>query len=499
MFSISVSAQTTALSKSEVYKNDYGESYMVYTAEDNAGGFYNVSKIVSKTFSSGGYYIEHYNADMKLIKELNYLPEYHTYEKYKTLVGVVAQSGFIHIIDIQYNLKEKAYLCIAHSANINDLSFTDKELFRLTREQAKDWGPLRLEDIFYTSRAVMDDSSVVSFVTDDQNKAFCIVLSLRSKDNKTFKIYTFENDLTKKQDTEYSASVGHRDYVLQNINLTDGGNTVYLLGMAHFEENKRNIFSYELTAISSNETKTVKLRNDKPYLEKLKVFKTEDRLICAGFYREDKRFFTGWSYFELNPLTLESLKINHTPFPRNKIDENERAVSTFFLSGSTIFDIEFKKIIINGENIIITAEEHEHISSQNGNFNIYSDIIAGTIDREGNVVWQTYISKTQSSKYDEAYMSFTSVHKNDKMLFFINMKQKVKEKDGKIEFKYSGENRADFALVEIDSNGEMKFQTLIDNKTDDIPVMTMFGLECNNSVYFMGKKGSKKQLFKYSL
>lgn len=60
--------------KSELFKDEYKNSTIVSVADDENGGVVIVRSFLGGLFTSGahGYYFEHYDANMKLIKEFEY-------------------------------------------------------------------------------------------------------------------------------------------------------------------------------------------------------------------------------------------------------------------------------------------------------------------------------------------------------------------------------------------------------------------------------------------
>ena len=57
----------------------------------------------------------------------------------------------LNIVQVFYDINERAYICLAHIINKNDFSTSKKELFRFTREEIKQYGSFELTDSFYNS------------------------------------------------------------------------------------------------------------------------------------------------------------------------------------------------------------------------------------------------------------------------------------------------------------------------------------------------------------
>jgi hypothetical protein len=86
------------------------------------------------------------------------------------------------------------------------------------------------------------------------------------------------------------------------------------------------------------------------------------------------------------------------------------------------------------------------------------------------------------------------------MHFYFNAAEKVNGlDDGSIQFKDSGRNRLSFTSVTVDSNGAMNYEVLLDDDTNEVPFMTANGVVLPDAVFFLGRKGNKKQLLKINL
>ena len=67
------------IQKSDVFKDEYKHSSIVLVEDDGKGGVIIIRSYFGGVFSSGsGYYFEHYDANLKLIKEFEYEIKYST-------------------------------------------------------------------------------------------------------------------------------------------------------------------------------------------------------------------------------------------------------------------------------------------------------------------------------------------------------------------------------------------------------------------------------------
>ena len=86
------------------------------------------------------------------------------------------------------------------------------------------------------------------------------------------------------------------------------------------------------------------------------------------------------------------------------------------------------------------------------------------------------------------------------MHFYFNAAEKVNGlDDGSIQFKDSGRNRSSFTTVSIDLTGKIDYEVLLDDDANEVPFMTANGIVLPDAIFFLGQRGSKKQLLKVLL
>src|SRR5690606_5869690 len=168
--------------KSKVFKDEYKHSSIVLTEDDGNGGIIMVRSYYGGTFSSGaGYYFEHYDSDLNLIKEYEYELSKLKLFSHNSAMGVIMNEQMVHIIGFEYQKSEKAFVCSALSANITDFNFTRSELFRISSEEIKKFG--------FFSYNQYDGDSGASMIINEDKTAFAITRSeehtseLQSREN----------------------------------------------------------------------------------------------------------------------------------------------------------------------------------------------------------------------------------------------------------------------------------------------------------------------------
>lgn len=120
------------IQKSEVFKDEFKESQIVLSEEDGNGGVLIIRSYKGNgIFPNAGYYFEHYDGDLKLIKEYDFQIKHPPSQKTPIVLGVFRLENKIQIIEMFYDINEKSYICIANSIRANDFFLEKKNYFDL--------------------------------------------------------------------------------------------------------------------------------------------------------------------------------------------------------------------------------------------------------------------------------------------------------------------------------------------------------------------------------
>lgn len=495
-----INCQTT---KSAIFKDEYKYSNIVLVEEDGSGGVLIVRWYRGGVFSSGaGYYFEHYDSNLKLIKEYEYELKYSEVIKQSSVLGVITNGSEVSLIDFVYNKSEGAYICSALTSNIGDFNFKPKELFRLKSDEIKQFS--------FFSGSGFDRDSGASMIINEDKTAFAVTVDIKDKTAETHKLYLYDNALNKKIDHTFKRDIKDRKFIYENIDVSKDGNTLYLLGKVYTDEKKKKKeggrYQFELTQITKDSEKTQVFDTEEHYSRSLKTIIFQDRLTCIGFYsdRNDNRY-KGISYFELDPKTMEIKKTKFNPFTEQfMIDKygKDKDKELKNLSFRQLLVTPNNEIVFNAEEFYITVHTY---SSPNGGMTTrtiyhYDDIVSAKISSSGDIIWARNINKRQATGGDESYISYTSTVKGDDTYFFINTGEKVKKlSNDRIQFGQTSTKKSNLNVIKITPNGDFEYRELLDDKDNEVPFMVSDGAISNNSVYFVGRKGKKKQILKITL
>lgn len=119
------------------------------------------------------------------------------------------------------------------------------------------------------------------------------------------------------------------------------------------------------------------------------------------------------------------------------------------------------------------------------------------VNSKGDVKWSRNINKrqTDNSSFCLTYYTLVFNESND-VFFFINVKEKIREmSNNRIQFRGTG----NVNLIRINQNGDFNYQKIRDDDENEVPFMVSNVIKSGNSVFFLGRKGSTKQLLKVTL
>lgn len=484
--------------KSDVFKDEYKHSTIMSVEDDGFGGLIIVRSFMGGVFSGNfGYYFEHYDAQMKLVKEFEYD------SKRSGVMGIIVNEDKVNIIDFTYVKEQKAFVCNSNTASIKDFNFVKKELFTLPSEEVNGFS-------FWGIGSSYDGDTGAQMIVNEDKSAFSIIVDISNKNQETHKLYLYDAKLNQKFTHEFKRDIKDKKFRYENIDVSKDGNTLYLLGKAYTTEKKKKKdggrYQYELSRITKDGIITQAFDTEEHYSGSLKTIVFNDRITCVGFYsdRNDSRY-KGLSYFELELETLEIKKSKFDPFTEQfMIDKYGKD------KDKELKNLSFRGISVtsSGE-IVFNAEEYyvitNYVYSPNGGSYTsttyhFDDIVSAKLSTQGDLIWARNINKRQATSGDDSYISYTSTIKGDDTFFFINTGEKVKKlSNDRIQFGQTSARHSNLNIIRIKPNGDFDYQEILDDKDNEVPFMVSYGAKTGNAVCFIGRKGKKKQLLKVTL
>ena len=527
------------IQKSEEFKDDVKKSNIVLSESDENGNTVIVRSYNDNGISNySGFYIEHIDSNLKIQKTFDFEMKHPNYQKNNIVLGIYSLKNEVKIIEFYYDLKDKSYVCQANIVTDN-FQTSKKELFRIPREKMKENGTISIEKEFYNRTKgnwtndnsgeikseddISKNSSFFDFSWDgkventkdnigsdivmnlnETKNAFAIAIDYNSENKEFVKIYLFDNDLNKKIETDFKREIKDKNYKLENIQVSLDGNALSLLAKSYSEVQKDKEvggkYLFEITKITAESQKSQLIDTNENFVGSLKSVFHNNEIICLGFYSDIKDYrFKGICYYKLDFNSLAILQTKYNLFTEqfivDKYGENKDKALKF---------LTFKKIFFSKNNELFFNAQEEYLTGDGNNrtyFN-YDDIVAAKLDSKGNLLWARNINKNQAIRsYDDAsFISYTSLMNENFNYFFINTGEKItKIKKDRIEFGQIRKNKSNLNVIRISQNGDFDYQEILDDENSSVPFMVSRGAVNSNSILFLGRKGTNKQLLKVSL
>ncbi|WP_310377394.1 hypothetical protein [Flavobacterium sp.] len=527
------------IQKSEEFKDDIKKSNIVLTETNENGNTLIVRSYNDNGMSNyNGFYIEHIDSNLKIQKTFDFEMRHPNYQKNNIVLGIYSLKNEVKIIEFYYDLKDKSYVCQANIITDN-FQTSKKVLFRISKEKMKETGTISIEKEFFnrtkgnwandnsgeikSENDISKNSSFFEFswdnksemskdekgsdivMTVNENKsAFAIAIDYNSENKEYVKLYLFDNELNKKMDTDFKREIKDKDYKLETIQVSPDGNAISLLAKNYSEVQKAKKeggkYLFEITKITTESQKPQFIDTNENFVGSLKsVFHNND-IICFGFYSDIKDYrFKGICYYKLDFNSLAILQTKYNLFTEqfmlDKYGENKDKALKF---------LTFKKIFFSKNDGLIFNAQEEYLTSDGNNrtYLHYDDVVVAKLDSKGNLLWARNINKSQAvpSYEDESFISYTSFMNENFTYFFINTAEKInKIKNDRIEFGQIRKNKSNLNVIRINQDGDFDYEEILDDEKSSVPFMVSKGAIINNSVLFLGRKGTNKQLLKVTL
>ena len=502
--SCAITAQNIPITHSigEKYNDKYKYSRLLTISEDGTGGTFLVrSYYTGIVLRPKGYFIEHYDANMKLINEYNYKL------KNANLVDGYVANGQIYLLFLDYDYESLTYEYTVHRSPLSNINFTRESLLSIPSKEVSE--PL---DKNYYNRN-FSSGFTTSVLFNDKKNAFVISTHFKKgKNNKHF-IYLFSSGLKKVVEHDFSAEVEEKNYAFENVAFSKDLEEAYIVGKAYFKKKRfaatERKFQYELIKVSKNGATTQTFDNPGKYSEALIPIIKEGELLCVGFYsnRKDNRY-NGLAYFNIDPnsLIVKSRKYStfSEQFMMDKFGREEDKV---------IKNLVFKNVdVSNDGTILFNAEEYFVTSSVQANSSggrlkvtryHHNDIVSAKLSASGDMLWARNINKAEVTQTDGAYASYSSFSKGGNTYFFISTAAENPQllSGDRLIFKQGLSRNRNVFVIKLDADGHLSYEKLIDDQDARLPLMVSNPLfnSSEDQMLFYAKRGSKKQLVSVSI
>lgn len=464
---------TVSTITSEIFNEEKFKTSLLFAEEDSDGDIYIVRDFLSSYVAPKGYYIEHYDKNLKLLKKASI--EINASE----LRGLFLFEDEVRLIEFRYIAKEKRYSFVALQLKKSDFSISETELLSIDRTEIKkyDHYGIRKEPDFGALR-------VFNFgdVTISENKKFFVIqLYKKEKKGLSFYVKTFRanfEELYTHSVFEGRSNKGNsrsKEVILTQQVILDNNGDVYLLGklypddgMVEIKRGKPN-YSYQLVQLSKDRVKFASLPIQDKFVNSLAMLIDGEFAYCFGLYSDDfgnilkMQQQVGTIRFKIDKAGMSISDSKYSLFKKQfQLDKygkyNEKGAKLVTLR---TFDFtDDGGIIFNTEEYFRTIKHRGGISNTH---NSYSDIMSFKIDTYGEVVWSRNINKRQITKHrsDISKFSFASfiIGNGTKILF--NTDPDIDQmSDGRRKFKTNWlSSRQRFITASISDNGGLSYES----------------------------------------
>ena len=481
----------------EKYNDRYRYSNLMSIDEDGLGGYILVrSYFTGLILKPKGYYIERYNKDLELVEEYNY-----KFKGADFVEGYVA-NGQLYMLLLEYNVEKESYYYVVHRSPVTNFSFTKETLLSIPSIAVKN--PLERN---YYNRNFSSGFTTTALFNEDKS-AFVLSIHYKKGKSNQHRIFLYNAQLKQLFTQDLSAEIEEKNYAFENIEISKDKKRVYIVAKAYFKKKRfkalERKFQYEMIMLTKDGSKIQNFDGPNKYSEALKPILHNGELICVGFYadRKDNRY-NGIGYFKLDPISLDIKVKKYNPFTQEFMNDKFGRDDT-----DPIKNLIFKNVSFTDDNsVLFNAEEYFVTSSVQANSSgtrlrveryHHNDIVSAKLDSDGQMVWARNINKSEVTQGDGAYASYSSWTKGENTYFFICTAADNPQllNDERIVFKQGLSRNRNIFVIQLNAQGKMKYEKVIDASEARLPLMVSKPLMNSNTdeLLFYAKRGAKKQL-----
>ncbi|MEL6810063.1 MAG: hypothetical protein AAFP76_01870 [Bacteroidota bacterium] len=512
VFSGTILAQDISINStsSKVFKDNKKHTSLEFSEKDGNGGF-----ITIRTYYGGmmrlpkGYYIEHYDKDLNLVKETEMEIDKNQIQ------GMMVENGKIFIMESVLDKKADKFYYNVLESSLDAFDFKKKTLLALDESEVKKYFGFGIGIFFITNGWDQADSNSLGEVTFSSNRNFfCVNFDIKDKKTQTQRLYVYDKQFNKVFEKEFKRNVKDRLFEYENIDVDDETGAVYLLGKVYENNSKKSKkkgkanYHYELHKITATDQQNVSFKTDAKFVGSLFTVLGENGISCAGFYSDKNDYrYKGACRFNIDTNTMDITSKSFKPFTPEFVTEKYGK-----LKDKELRDLSLRNSFITPEgDIVINAEEH-YITWTNPGMNggssrpiyHYNDIVSIRMNAAGDLLWARNINKRQATGgINYEYLSFSSTMVNDDTYLFINCSDKIRKlRNDRIEFKQVKSKKSNLYAIKIDKDGNYTFKSIVDDKDTEVPYFVRQGISTSNygdEMVFIGRRKSKKQFLKLNV
>lgn len=491
---------------SEIFKDEKFKTSLLYAKEDKNGDIFTVRNYYSSLSNPKGYYIEHYDKALNLLKRT-------TVEIDRNEIkGFYLNDDSIVLLQFQYLQKEKKYAFVTLTSAKDEFNFTEKLIYEIDRNRIYkyDHFGIRSEPEFNIHR-----QNNLGDIVESENEEFIgINLITKTKESDALLTIVFNRKFEKLYEHEFRPEISINEKVpsfelpleYQNMVLDNNG-TTYILArvfknkstdLSKKDEPNYNfiVFKGDINA-QSQEIIPIESNN---IIRALQLVNKGEKLAAIGFYTETADVplitlsygdrFDGVVRFNLDKKSLSTLSESFQPFSEEFMIEKYGKVKDkvkSFLSYRSLFMIDNGDVIVNAEEFYIIIDDRGLRANK-----IYKDIITCRIDDAGQLTWAKNINKSQSAYSTDKipYFSYTATVKNNVSYYLVNSTSSLKYKNQQIQL----EEGPLLYVLKIFENGDFQYTKPNFESIYNAQLQVRFGVLINKTDILLEAESDNKSL-----
>lgn len=505
-FSIITSAQQDLLNitVSKVFSNEKYKTSLLFAKEDTNGDIFAVRNYYASQGNPKGYYIEHYDKDLKLLERT-------TIDVNRNEIkGLFLNEKSVVLLQFQYIQKEKKYAFATLTSSKNKFNFQEKEIYAIDRNRIDkyDHFGIRSEPEFNKFR-----NNNLGEITESENgKLIAINLFSKTKKSDILRVITFNNNFDKIYEHEFENITTDQEeknnlpLEYQNMILDNDG-SVYLLARifnssnTNYEKNDAPNYRFILfKGDKISQSQKILPVESNNIIVSLQLVSLKDKLAAVGIYTDpaDTKFFAinnGYPFngivrLNLNKTTLEMDNESFDPFSEEfmmdkygKVKEKIKATLSF----RKMFMTPNGDVVFNAEETEIYIPERSTQSRKT-----YKDIISCRISEGGKMVWARNINKFQQAwQLDNImFFSYTATFKNDVFYYLVNSGELKTLENNRKELSEGSQ----LYTIKIDEHGDISYIKDTHSNIFNAQLAVRFGVLINKADMLFEAESNNKPL-----
>ncbi len=506
LFGTIAQAQTDSLkvAVSEIFKDEKYKTTLLFAKEDANGDIFVVRNYYSRIANPKGYYIEHFNKDLKLLKRT-------TVEINRSEIkGLFLTEDSLVLLQFQYNYKAKEYAFSTLTSSKEDFEFTKNEIYALdrTRLNKYDHFGIRSEPEYN----LLHNFNFGDIAESESGEFLALNLLTKTTEGSALLVITFNKKFEKIYEYEFESLIAIKETANKKLQLeylnmvVDNKGTVYFLGRVFNngdiileKKNAPNYYFILFSADSVSKKQQLISIESNNIIRSLQLVNKVDKLAAVGLYTDPSTtgFFdnsigySGVVRFNLESKSLLTSSESFQPFSEEfmmeKYGKVKEKVKSFLTYRSTF-------MLENGD-VIINAEEFERIITNYGRAaeQIYKDIISCRINSNGELIWAKNINKKQSawSLDNIPFLSYASTVKNGVSYYLVNANEELKElKNDRIKLT----DGSKLYVLKVLKNGDISYSTPLYSNIFNAQLEVRFDVLINDSDLLMQAESNKKPM-----